>query len=56
MGGEGDEAVGLKKEGAERKLVVLMHDVFEIGFNYYYAFHMVRDQLEESKQKWFQPR
>ena len=56
MGGEGDEAVGLKKEGAERKLVLLMYDVFEIGFNYYYAFHMVRDQLEESKQKWFQPR
>jgi hypothetical protein len=50
MGGEGDEVVGLKKEGAERKLVLLMHDVFEIGFNYYYAFHMVRDQLEESLQ------
>lgn len=50
MGGEGDEVVGLKKEGAERELVLLMHDVFEIGFNYYYAFHMVRDQLEESLQ------
>jgi len=32
MGGEGDEVVGLKKEGAERELVLLMHDVFEIGW------------------------